>query len=155
MKFYDQILSGLRSFFSLAEATESELHQALADAGTIDGIKEKAKEDAKAEFQAMVDDLSAKVSANTEAVDGLKAEVESLKADLKTAQDALAAKETELEASNTKVKELSTELASLKVENASVKTSEKADDGLKTETPKQQGTSHKVVSNADFLAMFN
>ncbi len=52
MKFYDQILTGLRSFFGMAEATESELHQAIADAGTIDQIKEKAKAEAQANFEA-------------------------------------------------------------------------------------------------------
>ena len=155
MKLYDSILSGLRAFFGMAEASESELHQALADAGTLDGIKEKAKADAKAEFETTLNDLNAKISANAEAVDGVKAEVESLKTDLKTAQDALAEKEAELEASKAKVVQLSSELAELKVAKASIKTVEAVDEGVKTETPKQAANGQKVISNEAFLSMFN
>ncbi len=156
MKLYASIIGMLATFFGLgADASESEVHQALADAGTLDQIKDKAKADAKAEFESVVNDLNAKITANTEAVDGVKAEVESLKAELKTAQDALAQKQRDLEAAEAKVTELSTELANLKVEKASTKTTEKVDEGLKTENQKTNNSNAKVISNEAFMAMFN
>jgi chromosome segregation ATPase len=156
MKLYDQILTGLRSFFGMAEASESELHQALADAGTIDQIKEKAQANAKAEFETMVNDLNAKVSANTDSVNGLKSEVEQLKTELAETKEALKAKVDELESANQKVASLSGELAEMKVEGASKKQVVKADEGVKTETEKQQNNkSTKVISNDAFLAMFS
>lgn len=156
MKLYDQILTGLRSFFGMAEASESELHQALADAGTLDQIKEKAQADAKAEFETMVNDLNAKVSANTESVNGLKSEVEQLKTELAETKEALKTKVDELDAANQKVTSLSTELAELKVEGASEKHILRADEGVKTETEKHDNNkSTKVISNSDFLALFN
>jgi len=156
MKLYDQILIGLRSFFGMAEASESELHQALADAGTLDQIKEKAQADAKAEFETMVNDLNAKISANTDSVNGLKSEVEQLKTELAETKEALKTKADELNAANQKVTSLSGELAELKVEGASKKQTLKADEGVKTETEKTDNNkSAKVISNDAFLAMFN
>lgn len=156
MKFYTQILTALAAFFSMPDASESELHQALADAGTLDQIKENAKADAKAEFETMVNDLNAKISANTESVNGLKSEVEQLKTELAETKEALKAKVDELDAANQKVTTLSGELAELKVEGASKKQVVKADEGVKTETEKQDNNkSTKVISNSDFLAMFN
>lgn len=156
MKFYTQILTALAAFFSMPDASESELHQALADAGTLDQIKEKAKADAKAEFETMVNDLNAKVSANTESVNGLKSEVEQLKTELAETKEALKAKVDELDAANQKVASLSTELADLKVEGASKKQIVKADEALTTEAEKKENNkSSKVISNSDFMAMFN
>lgn len=154
MKLYDQILSGLRSFFGMPEATESELHQTLADAGTMEQIKEKANADAKAEIQASLDDMQEKINANTESVNGLKSEVEGLKQELSDAKSALTAKETELTESKKQVETLSGELASLKVEGASKKETTKADEGVKTETVKSDNKSAKVISNETFAAMF-
>ena len=155
MKLYDQILTGLRSFFGMAEASESELHQALADAGTLDQIKENAQADAKAEFETMVNDLNAKISANEDSVKNVKSELDELKKELAETKDALKAKVDELDAANQKVATLSGELADLKVEGASKKQVVKADEGVTTEQPKQENKSVKVVSSGDFMAMFN
>ena len=104
----------------------------------------------------MVNDLNAKISANTESVNGLKSEVEQLKTELAETKEALKAKVDELDAANQKVTTLSGELAELKVEGASKKQVVKADEGVKTETEKQDNNkSTTVISNSDFLAMFN
>lgn len=153
MKLYDSILTSLRTFFGMVEGTESELHQALADAGTLEQMQDKARADAKAEFEAVVSDLTAKVGANTEALDGLKAEMDTLKADLKAAQDALAEKQTALEASEAKVTAVSTELADLKVAKAAQKTA-KLDEGVKTETEKTEQSGKNVITGEAFMAMF-
>lgn len=153
MKLYDQLIIGLRSFFGMAEATESELHQAIADAGTIDQIKDKAKADAKAEFEATISDLSSKVDATAQSVTELQAEVASLRADLEAANDKVQAKEAELEASNGKVTQLSGELAKLKVDGAALKPTVKAD-GVVVEKQEHENKSAKVITGGDFMSMF-
>ena len=157
MKLYDSILSGLRAFFGMdADASESELQQALADAGSIEKIKEKAHSDAKAEFEATVSGLEQKITANADAVSSVKTELETLKSELKAAQDALQLKESELQESKAKVQELSTELADLKVSSASAKPIEKVDSGLEQPGGKSTSKSNaKVIDNAAFASWFN
>lgn len=155
MKLYTSILAMLSTFFGMADASESELHQALAEAGTLDEIKDKAKADAQANFETKVNDLNEKITANAEAVGKLKAEVDTMFQDLTAARQALEAKDGELAASQKKVTDLSTELADLKVAKAATKQVEKADEGLKTETEKQTKKDQKVISNEAFMSMFN
>ena len=97
MKWYEDILSTLRSWFNQGDdATESEIHEAMQSAGGMEGLKAKIKADAKAEASA---ENAAEIEKITKEQSDMEAELTSLKS-------GLAETERHLAAANTRIAEL-------------------------------------------------
>jgi predicted nucleic acid-binding Zn-ribbon protein len=130
MKLYDQILGGLRSFFGLeADATEAEIHNALADQKPLSEIENgKALADLNTQFSelsAKVDGMETKISEYqatiTQLTDENKTLGETVEAHVATItghEATIAAKETEITnlttAHNAKIADLAGQIAKLK-----------------------------------------
>lgn len=81
MKWLDNILSNLRSWFSLDEnATDSEIHEAMEKAGGLDGMRSQIKDEVAAEKAGEITKLQNDLTA-------AKDQVTQLQADLKAAND--------------------------------------------------------------------
>jgi len=59
MKFYDQILTSIRSLFGMSEdATEQEVHQALSETETREALEQRIREELQAEYETQIADLN-------------------------------------------------------------------------------------------------
>ena len=93
MKWYDNIMGTLRSWFNQPDGTESEIHAEMEKVGGLDGLKAKITSDVKAESQAEIDRLTAEntqlnsgLAETTRQFDALKTANETLTTDLANAQ---------------------------------------------------------------------
>lgn len=155
MKLYASIMGLLATFFGTPEATESELEQALADAGTLADIKAKADADAKAGVQASIDALTEKVTGMETNVSEMKGELDTLKADLETAkQEAETAKAT-IASKEAEITKLSGELSTLRIAKATKATDTQTDGGIQTPTEGNQSKKGVVITNEQFAKMFS
>ena len=107
--FYSQIMNQACTFLGINadETTEAEVHQGLADAGTLEGVRAQA-----------VSDMEAKMSGFEASLSALTAEVETMKAQISEKDTAIAALEaaalTAQEAGNETAKIIATKEASIK-----------------------------------------
>lgn len=111
MKWYDNILDTLRSWFNQPDGTESELHAEMEKVGGLDGLKAKITSDVKAESQAEIDQLTAEntqlnsgLAETTRQHDALKASHATLTSDLEKANERIAELEKRSTAKPTTVK---------------------------------------------------
>lgn len=96
-KWVDDILSTLRSWFNQGDdATESEIHAAMQEAGGLDGLKAKIKADAISEAN----------TAHAAEIEKISKEKSDMEAELTSLKSGLAETERHLAAANTRIAEL-------------------------------------------------
>lgn len=150
-KFYVEVMSSLAFFFGKPEATESELHQSLSEAGTIEQIQKQASDVAEkavaekiAALQSEIKSLTDQVAdaANKESVSAERiAELEASENDLSTQlkdRDATIISQAE------QIKTLSGELATVKASKPVITDKDANDQGM----PSVGDTKSKQKSNA-------
>lgn len=152
MKLYDNIISRLRSFFGMPDATESELDQKLADAGTFEAIQKASLDAAKAEIGAQIQQLSQKVTDAEASISGLSTKVEEMQAALDSAKETIAQKDAEIKAKDDEIKNLSAEIGTLKLEKSTIKQTV-ADGGIEPPSTARKSNA-VVVTNEQLMEMF-
>lgn len=125
-KFYSQTMNALASFFGLdaENTTEAELHQALTDAGTLEGIHADAAEkvaDKMTAFESQMADFNAKFSEMESRLLTLQSEneergqkIEALTGQIATLQSEIEAREAAITTHKATIAQVSGELATLR-----------------------------------------
>jgi len=112
MKLYDQILTGLKAFFSLdADATETEIHDKLSTSKPLAEIQDGT---AMADLQAQITALTAKVEGHETQLGTLQASYDTLQAENTTLQTTIEAHLATITEKETAITAKETELATLK-----------------------------------------
>lgn len=163
MKFYSEIMALAARFFGLtADATESEVHQALTEASTYEELKAKATAEAGVTLE-KVNEITGSLETLNKQVADMQAENEG-KSEQITALDtkvndltaALSEKDKTIEAQKAEIESLSGRLAEYKVKGKAPGTGDSPapnDQGLPVR--EKAATSRQVVSNEQFQSMFN
>ena len=159
-RFYSEIMTSLASFFGMPDASESELHQSLQDAGSVAQITAKANEAATLSVSAKMDEFQTQLSAiqtkldEVIAADAAKAEqIVLLQGSISDATAAATEKDGTLATQAETIKSLSAELAGLKVSRPLSTTPAAIDPGIPVASNPAGNTSARVITNAD-LAKF-
>ena len=151
-KFYGEIMNGLCAFFGLDanETTEAEMHQQLADAGSLEQIKETAKNEATSAVAAQMTEFTNSLAALQTQFDALKVDTEAkagkiaeLETQLEAVNGAIAEKETSIATHKATIVSLSGELAGLKAGKPIDRTTP-TDDSKPIEKTEQGGTAREV-----------
>jgi len=114
-QFYKEVMTALTVFFARPEASESELHQELSDAGTLEAIKRDAMAAAEAAVSENTAQLKAQVESLGTSFKALETEANSKDAVIESLNAELAEKAADLELANEKLAAVSAELATVKV----------------------------------------
>jgi len=115
MKLYDQILGGLKAFFSLeADATESEVHDKLSNTKPLAEIENGT---AIADLQAQISALNTKVEGHESQLTTLQASYDTLKAENETLQTTIEAHVATITEKETAIAAKEAELVALKATN--------------------------------------
>jgi len=163
MKFYSEIIALCGRFFGIADATETEIHQALTEAKTYEELKTDALKEAGLTLD-KINDVSAKVEAMTTEMSEMKAEnatqaekIEGLGALAKDLGAAIQLKDETIAKQLEKIDALSQDLAGYKVVSTPagvpVVPMPSGESIAVKDTPRS--TQRQVVSNEQFKEMFN
>ena len=159
-RFYSEIMTSLGAFFGMPDASESELHQSLQDAGSVAQITAKANEAATLAVSTKMDEFQTQLTAiqskldEVIAADAAKAEhIVELQGHISDATTAATEKDTALATQAETIKTLSSELAGLKVARPLSTTPAAIDPGIPLAANPSGNTNARVITNAD-LAQF-
>jgi len=125
--FYSQIMNQACTFLGINadETTEAEVHQGLADAGTLESIRTQAVSDMEAKmsgFEASLSALTAEVETMKAQISEKDTAIAALEAAALTAQEASAERVDAIAAKEAQIKSLSGEVANLKAAKPTEKT---------------------------------
>lgn len=163
MKFYAEIIAGLRAFFNMPEATESELHQTLIEAKTYDELKADAIKEAGATMEKL-NEVSDKVNAMTAEMDTMKADneakgtqIEGLEERVRELTTATNAKDETISKYTAEIENLSTQLSTFKVKAApagSPKEALPAGESLAVQDAPKQKVNRQEITNEQMRELF-
>ena len=115
MKWFNEIMSGLKSFFSLEhDATEQEVHETLTKHGSLKSFQDSIRAEVGKELEAEKASLLEMTSEKERLEGDLKAanaKVGALEADVKRLEADLASQKKDLEAANTTIEKMKAEAA--------------------------------------------
>lgn len=158
-KFYTEIMGALTAFFSTPEATESELHQKLTDAGTIDAIRQEAQTAAEAACAAEIAQLNAQVTTLGDSFKALETEAASKDAAISEQAEEAARLAAELETKTAEVATLTEQLAKVSGELATLKAAKpvfaSTNPDASLPIPEQKAKPGNAMSESELMAFMN